>query len=163
MEDTPTRQQPRRVDEVTPGASMRANQNNKRMRARNNNNNSNRKGPNPLSRSDESNGPDVKIRGPAHHIGEKYLQLARDAQSSGDPVMAESYLQHAEHYFRIIAAAQHAQQQAQMGNMRPQEEEDEDDGDLGLSDRFASVAERLPPQPVYTAPNFQPPQPHGHF
>ena len=66
---------------------------NKRMRGRNN-----RKGPNPLTRSYESNGPDVKIRGTAHHIAEKYLQLARDAQSSGDPVMAESYLQHAEHY-----------------------------------------------------------------
>ena len=54
----------------------------------------------------------MKIRGTAHHIGEKYLQLARDAQSSGDPVMAESFLQHAEHYFRLIAAAQAAQQAA---------------------------------------------------
>ena len=68
---------------------------NKRMRGRNNNN---RKGPSPLTRSYESNGPDVKIRGTAHHVGEKYLQLARDAQSSGDPVMAENYLQHAERY-----------------------------------------------------------------
>ena len=49
---------------------------NKRMRGRNN-----RKGPNPLTRSYESNGPDVKIRGTAQHIAEKYLQLARDAQS----------------------------------------------------------------------------------
>ena len=64
------------------------------------------KGPNPLSRSYESNGPDVKVRGTAAHIAEKYVQLARDAQSSGDPILAESYLQHAEHYFRIIAAAQ---------------------------------------------------------
>src|SRR5579863_7792585 len=71
---------------------------------------------NPLSRMYESNGPDVKIRGTASHVGEKYLQLARDAQSSGDPVAAESYLQHAEHYFRIIAAAQEAQQQAQFGS-----------------------------------------------
>src|ERR1700744_5140152 len=112
---------------------MRPNQNNKRMRGRNNNNNNNRKGPNPLSRSYESNGPDVKIRGTAHHIGEKYLQLARDAQSSGDPVMAESYLQHAEHYFRIIAAAQQAQQQPQLGYARPPGEveidDDEDDDD----------------------------------
>ena len=87
---------------------------NKRMRGRNN-----RKGPNPLTRTYESNGPDVKIRGTAHHVAEKYLQLARDAHSSGDPVMAESYLQHAEHYFRLIAAAQQAQQQAQQGYMRP--------------------------------------------
>ena len=54
----------------------------------------------------ESNGPDVKIRGTASHVAEKYLQLARDAQSSGDPVAAENYYQHAEHYFRLIAAAQ---------------------------------------------------------
>ena len=133
---------------------------NKRMRGRN----PGRKGPNPLTRSYESNGPDVKIRGTAQHVAEKYLQLARDAQSSGDPVMAESYLQHAEHYFRIIAAAHQAQQQAQMGGTpRPPGETDEDnddDVDYGLSDRFASVAERLPPQPVYQAQNFQPPQPN---
>jgi len=48
----------------------------------------------------------VKIRGTAQHVAEKYSQLARDAQASGDPVAAENYLQHAEHYLRIIAAAQ---------------------------------------------------------
>jgi Domain of unknown function (DUF4167) len=80
---------------------MRNNQQNKRMRGRNN-----RKSHNPLTRVYESNGPDVKIRGTASHVAEKYQQLARDAQSSGDPVSAENYLQHAEHYFRLIAAAQ---------------------------------------------------------
>jgi hypothetical protein len=84
---------------------MRNGQNNKRMRNRGNNNN-NRRGQNPLTRVFESNGPDVKIRGTASHIAEKYLQLARDARSSGDPVAAENYYQHAEHYFRLIAAAQ---------------------------------------------------------
>ena len=54
----------------------------------NNNNNNNRRGPNPLTRSYESNGPDVKIRGSAQQIAEKYTALARDAQSSGDRVMA---------------------------------------------------------------------------
>ncbi|HEY1748260.1 MAG TPA: DUF4167 domain-containing protein [Xanthobacteraceae bacterium] len=68
---------------------------------------------NPLSRVYESNGPDVKIRGPAAHVAEKYLQLARDAQSSGDPVAAENYYQHAEHYFRLIAAAQEQFRQSQ--------------------------------------------------
>src|SRR5690349_18775981 len=82
---------------------MRTGQN-RRMRGRNRNNGN--KGPNPLTKSYESNGPDVKIRGTAQHIAEKYSQLARDAQSSGDPVAAENYFQHAEHYFRIIAAAQ---------------------------------------------------------
>jgi hypothetical protein len=76
----------------------------KRMRGRNRNNNN--RGHNPLTRVYESNGPDVKIRGTAHHIAEKYIQLARDSQSSGDPVSSEGYLQHAEHYFRLIAAAQ---------------------------------------------------------
>jgi hypothetical protein len=80
---------------------MRTNQN-KRMRGRNNN----RKSQNPLTRVYESNGPDVKIRGSASHVAEKYVQLARDAQTSGDPVAAENYYQHAEHYFRMIAAAQ---------------------------------------------------------
>jgi hypothetical protein len=81
---------------------VRQGQQNRRGRGRNNN----RKGGhhNPLSRSFESNGPDVKIRGTPAHIAEKYLALARDAQSSGDPVLAENYLQHAEHYSRIIMA-----------------------------------------------------------
>jgi hypothetical protein len=80
---------------------MRNGQNNKRMRGRNRG-----KGQNPLTRVYESNGPDVKIRGTASHVAEKYMQLARDAHSSGDPVAAENYFQHAEHYFRMIAAAQ---------------------------------------------------------
>ena len=79
---------------------MRQGQQNRRGRGRNNN----RKNHNPLARSFESNGPDVKIRGTPAHIAEKYLSLARDAQSSGDPVLAENYLQHAEHYTRIIMA-----------------------------------------------------------
>ncbi len=65
------------------------------------------------NRTFDSNGPEVKIRGTAAHVYEKYLQLARDANSSGDRVMAESYLQHAEHYFRIMAAQQAQQQQYQ--------------------------------------------------
>ncbi|MEM7660729.1 MAG: DUF4167 domain-containing protein [Pseudomonadota bacterium] len=54
----------------------------------------------------ESNGPDVKIRGSAQQILDKYQQYARDAQSSGDRVSAENYLQHAEHYSRVLAAMQ---------------------------------------------------------
>ena len=66
---------------------MRPVQQNRRMRGRGNNNNRS-KGPNPLSRNYESNGPDVKIRGNAQHVAEKYTTLARDAQSAGDRVMA---------------------------------------------------------------------------
>ena len=89
---------------------MRQGQQNRRGRGRNNNSggsshnnsNNNRKSANPLTRSFESSGPDVKVRGTPAHVAEKYISLARDALSSGDPVLAESYLQHAEHYNRII-------------------------------------------------------------
>jgi hypothetical protein len=67
------------------------------------------------ARAFDSTGPDVKIRGTAAHVYEKYLQLARDAGSAGDRVMQENYLQHAEHYYRILMAqgAQVAAQQQQ--------------------------------------------------
>ena len=139
---------------------------NKRMRGRPNNN---RRGPNPLTRSYESNGPDVKIRGNAHHVAEKYLQLARDAHTSSDPVAAENYLQHAEHYFRLIAAAQAAQQAQQNGGRQPGEGEsdemDDDDDFGGLNDRFASPADRAPPyqqgQQNFAPPPQGQPQPQG--
>ena len=129
---------------------------NKRMRGRPSNN---RRGPNPLTRSYESNGPDVKIRGNAHHVAEKYLQLARDAHTNGDPVAAENYLQHAEHYFRLIASAQAAQLQQQNGASRPAgdsegEDLDDEDDSGGLSDRFASPAERGP-APYQAQPGFR--------
>lgn len=99
------------------------------MRGRNRNGGGG-KGPNPLSRSYESNGPDVKVRGTAAHIAEKYVQLARDAQSSGDPILAEAYLQHAEHYFRIIAAAQPQFNGQQAYGYNPDEDDDGEDGDF---------------------------------
>src|SRR3982075_4668561 len=110
--------------------------NNKRMRNRNNNNNNNnnkhRPGQNPKARVFESNGPDIKIRGTASHVAEKYVQLARDARSSGDPVASENYYQHAEHYFRLIAAAQEQfrqnQPQPRTENEMPAEE-GEDEGE----------------------------------
>lgn len=106
----------------------------------NNNNNNNRKGPNPLSRNYESNGPDVKIRGNAQHIAEKYSALARDAQASGDRVIAENYLQHAEHYNRIIMAAM-----AQ--NPVPFQREETFDDD-GADDEEAGFTPAVAQQPV---------------
>ncbi|WP_417687891.1 DUF4167 domain-containing protein [Roseibium sp.] len=85
-----------------------------------------RKGPNPLSRTYESNGPDVKIRGTALHIAEKYQQLARDAQASGDRIMSENYFQHAEHYLRIVAAAQPQQAAASQFSRDAGEDGDQD-------------------------------------
>lgn len=69
----------------------------------------------PLNRNHvfDSNGPDVRIRGTAQQLFEKYLQLGRDATSGGDRVTAEAFFQHAEHYFRIINAMNQAAQQNQ--------------------------------------------------
>jgi hypothetical protein len=89
---------------------MRQGQQNRRGRGRG------RKPQNPLSRNLESNGPDVKIRGTASHIAEKYAVLARDALSSGDMVAGERYLQHAEHYNRIIMANQAQQAESVNGS-----------------------------------------------
>jgi hypothetical protein len=109
---------------------MRNGQNKQRMRNRGGGggggHNQNRRGQNPLTRVYESNGPEIKIRGTASHIAEKYLQLARDAQGSGDPVAAENYYQHAEHYFRIIAAAQEQLRQNQPQQQQPQQRMDND-------------------------------------
>lgn len=112
------------------------NQNKNRQRGRN----GGRKHVNPLSRNYESNGPDVKVRGNAAHVAEKYLQLARDAQSSGDSVMAENYLQHAEHYFRIVSSAQQAMNGPREG--QSQDDLDFDDDANDVNSRFSS------PQPV---------------
>ena len=92
---------------------MRQGQQNRRGRGRS------RKPQNPLARNYESNGPDVKIRGTAAHVAEKYMSLARDALSSGDTIAAESYLQHAEHYNRIIMAA-HSQAAGPQAGEQPQ-------------------------------------------
>ena len=131
--------------------------NNKRMRNRNNNNNNNnnnnRRGQNPMTRVFESNGPDIKIRGTASHVAEKYVQLARDARSSGDPVAAENYYQHAEHYFRLIAAAQEQfrqnQPQPRGENEMPSEDGDDD------SESFSNFGQEpgfVPAQPQPLVP-----------
>lgn len=151
---------------------MRNGQQQKRMRGRNRN-----RGHNPLTRVYESNGPDVKVRGTAHHIAEKYVQLARDAQSSGDPVTAEGYLQYAEHYFRLIAVAQaqFAQQnpnQPQQPYQRPDDEfDDGDDGDEAAPGNpnaqpyagGAPVAQQHQPQQPQHRPQPPQPQPQPNF
>jgi hypothetical protein len=151
---------------------MRQGQQNRRGRGRHHNNGHghghgqhqqqhHRKGQNPLTRSYESNGPEVKIRGNPAHIAEKYISLARDAQSSGDPVLAENYLQHAEHYNRIILA--YREQQMQQGGQdqsaprfrQPGEGEDaeanEDGGEGGSSGAEIQVRGQEPQPGVYDA------------
>ena len=84
----------------------------KRQRGRNRkpggNGPSNANNANP-NRSWDSQGPEnIKVRGNAQTVYERYLQLGRDATAGGDRVLAENYLQHAEHYFRVLRALQPA-------------------------------------------------------
>jgi len=57
----------------------------------------------------DSAGPDIRVRGNAYQVLEKYLQLARDAGTAGDRVAAENFLQHADHYYRVVAAQNEGQ------------------------------------------------------
>lgn len=117
-------------------------QQNRRINSRRSNNNSGNTGggrhsSNPLTRNYESNGPEVKIRGNARHIADKYLALARDAQVTGDRVTGENYLQHAEHYLRIILAAQPAERMS--GRESPVSARDEN---IGNSDAQEGAQKR---------------------
>ena len=127
----------------------------------------------PLNRNHvfDSNGPDLRIRGTAQQLFEKYLQLGRDATSSGDRVMAEGYFQHAEHYFRIVNAIAQAAQQNQavqqnqgmqpsyVNNQQRGRMLDEQDGeDRGGEDPLISGGAPAPQSPPQQAAGpYQPP------
>jgi Domain of unknown function (DUF4167) len=123
---------------------------------------------NPLTRSYDSRGPEVRVRGTALHVAERYLQLARDANTASNPVAAENYLQHAEHYFRLMAVAQAEQLEGQTSDVRASghsapEDLDDSDGFGGLSDRFASPRQQAR-QPISNHANGVvpvAPQPYG--
>jgi hypothetical protein len=143
------------------------------------------------NRTLESTGPDVKIRGSAAHIYDKYMQLSRDASSAGDRVASESYLQHAEHYFRMLRAMQPQQMPVldQRFNQEFDYEDESGDGEDGdLNDTLEGAEAEAsddqpyvqreqrpdrqggrPPQREQQAPyanperNPQPPRPEGQF
>ncbi len=84
---------------------------------------------NPANRVYDSNGPDVKLRGTAQTIAEKYMQLGRDAQASSDTVASESYFQHSEHYYRLWLANQPVGQPIQFSRRNDEEFEEDGSGD----------------------------------
>src|SRR5215470_6104681 len=99
-------------------SQMRPDHNMKRQRGRNNGNGRKPHHGNMPVRAQtfDSSGPDVRIRGNAYQVLEKYLALARDATAAGDRIAAENFYQHAEHYYRLINASgenQYRQQQQQ--------------------------------------------------
>lgn len=97
----------------------------------------------------ESNGPDGKIRGTAQQVLERYLALGRDASSSGDPIAAESYYQHAEHYFRLLHAAdaadaeRAAERLRRFGGASGETPGDDGMGEQPADDRFEEGPEEL--------------------
>ena len=114
-----------------------------RGRSRRNNNQHN------ANRSMESNGPDVKVRGTAKQIFDKYESLARDAASSGNRVKAENFRQHAEHYLRIVNAIEAAKEKARVEAEAAKAESgenssDSDDKDGGKDE--GRSRRRYPPQ-----------------
>jgi hypothetical protein len=117
----------------------------------------------------------VKIRGTPAHIAEKYISLARDAQSSGDPVLAENYLQHAEHYSRIIMAYREQMHQAGEGyngngqqRLRGPNDGLEGGDDFGDDDGDDLLDDGSFPQPTFQSPpqhsqGHQQPRQHGGY
>jgi hypothetical protein len=83
-------------------------------------------GGNPRQQTFDSNGPDIRIRGNAYQVLEKYLAMARDATSAGDRIAAENFYQHAEHYYRIINA--NGGDHGPNGRFRPGQQPDGQDG-----------------------------------
>ncbi len=94
-----------------------------RSRNKGGNRRQNNNSTNIVNRVFDSAGPEGKVRGTPQQIVEKYSQLARDAQLSGDRVAAESFMQHSEHYSRMLAAAQQEQAEKQAEHAARQAEQ----------------------------------------
>ncbi|MCZ8195704.1 MAG: DUF4167 domain-containing protein [Aquidulcibacter sp.] len=111
------------------------------------------------NRAYESNGPDIKVRGSAQTVFEKYQQLARDANSSGDRVLGENYLQHAEHYFRVLRAMQPTfVPRTEM--MIAGYEDESDDGDESIEAMEGAEGEGSEGGEGAPQPEFNPNRPH---
>ena len=105
----------------------------------------------PRSQTFDSNGPDVRVRGNAHQVYEKYLALARDANSSGDRIAAEGYFQFAEHYFRVLNDSTDPQPQGRPEQRSDQRRDRQERGERPAEGEAqpgpdgAALAETLPP------------------
>ncbi len=97
---------------------MKHGSNNRRQRSRGG---GSRRGNQQRTQVFDSNGPDVRIRGTAHQVTEKYLALAKDAAAAGDIILAESYSQHAEHYQRIINSFEEDMQEVKARQQQKEE------------------------------------------
>jgi hypothetical protein len=96
------------------------------------------------NRTYESSGPASKIRGNASQLFSKYQAMARDAHTSGDRVAAENYMQHAEHYYRLLNQSSAPQQQQQRGQGHNSQDGTEDGAQRGQPAPDAQGAQEAP-------------------
>jgi hypothetical protein len=132
-------------------------------------------GPRPPHRSQtfDSNGPSVKIRGNAYQVFERYIAMAREAQTSGDRIAAENLYQHAEHYYRIMNAAGEGQGHGQPRPNTPADNEmgggdggdgqgQPREGEEGQAQVQSTQPQAAPApddeQPSYERPPYEPPR-----
>ncbi len=101
----------------------------------------------------DSNGPNVKIRGNAYQVFERYVALAREAQAGGDRIAAENLYQHAEHYFRIMNAQGEGQGGAPPRPMTPA------DMEMSGGDGENAEIDEVPAQGQYQSPSPSPAPP----
>ncbi len=131
----------------------------KRSRGRNGNNPHHGNRPRPPHRIQtfDSNGPNVKIRGNAYQVFERYVALAREAASSGDRIAAENLYQHAEHYFRVMNATGEGYGQGQPRPITPADPELAVDGDPQAPEDAQMQPMHAPVPPPVPPEDDQPP------
>lgn len=129
---------------------MRSSKPRPRSKNNRNNNNNNRSVANVMNRVFDSSGPEGKVRGTPQQIIEKYQQLTRDSQLSGDRVAAENFQQHAEHYMRLQAEAQREidarREQQDRENREKQVQRDQERNDRS-EQQTERVEHNTPPTP----------------
>ena len=139
---------------------MRQGQSSKRSRGRSGG--GGRRNGSPRHQSFDSNGPSIRIRGNASQVYEKYIQLARDANSAGDRITAENMYQHAEHYFRLMNVDDGESRPQNRGNgadNRPQHRNTQPEQE----EASGTVEARAPAEPAAAAETAEAsPRPNGN-
>ncbi len=131
---------------------MKQGSNQRRSRGRNLNGGGRR---NSRNHTFESNGPEVKVRGTAQQVLDKYLQLARDVQSGGDRGNAEAYLQFAEHYYRVLNVERDAEQADKRDGRTEGNEQKHGEGEPGVQRSNRHVSAPQNPRPQSASPEGQ--------
>jgi len=104
-------------------------------------------------RPEMGNRIDNRARGNAPQLLEKYKTLARDAQQSGDRVLAEYYFQFADHYFRVLAESRARYEEANPNRPRQDYGDQDNEGFDGDGNEGDSDGEFEAPRDARSQPN----------